>query len=176
MRKLEYYKNCKRGFLAKLYAVVITRKFQKLSIKLGFSIPINVFGAGLSIAHYGTIIINTGARIGENCRIHAGVNIGTAAGFKDKAPVLGNNIYIGPGVKIYGDVRLASNIAISANAVVNQSFEEEGSVLAGIPAKQVSKTNVENLLIKGADIVRAGKNSMDLTGLTSREIKERVSS
>ena len=172
LRKLEFYKNCKRGIFYKVFTIFISRKFQKLSVKLGFSIPINVFGPGLSIAHYGTIIINTGARIGENCRIHADVNIGTAAGYKDKAPQLGNNIYIGPGAKIYGDIKLGNNIAISANAVVNQSFENDGVVLAGIPAQEVGKTDVNNLLIHATSIVKQGKHKLNLEGLTSREVKK----
>lgn len=40
-----------------------------LGEKLGFSIGLNVFGPGLSIAHYGCIVVNSGARIGTNCRI-----------------------------------------------------------------------------------------------------------
>lgn len=42
----------------------------------GFSIPVNSFGPGLSIAHGGTIVVNNTARIGKNCRIHEGVTIG----------------------------------------------------------------------------------------------------
>ena len=51
-------------------------KLRKLQIKLGFPIPSNVFGPGLSIAHYGTIVVSEHASIGCNCRIHVGVNIG----------------------------------------------------------------------------------------------------
>ena len=61
-------------------------KFKRLSIKLGFSIPINVFGPGLSIPHYGTIVINPNAKIGANCRIHVGVNIGASGGGKFSTP------------------------------------------------------------------------------------------
>lgn len=56
-----------------------------MSIKLGFSNPNNVIDAGLSIAHYGTIVISPYAKIGKNCRIHTCVNIGASAG-NHKAP------------------------------------------------------------------------------------------
>ena len=69
-------------------------KFRKISVKLGYSIPVNVFGPGLSLPHRGNIIINPQTHIGENCRIHVGVNIGA---HHDKAPRIGNNVYIGPG-------------------------------------------------------------------------------
>ena len=98
--------------------------YKKSSIKLGFTIPVNVFGPGLSIAHYGTIIVNASTRVGANCRIHACVNIGTEAGQSGAAPIIGDNCYIGPGAKIFGDIKIGKNVAIAANAVVNKSYEE----------------------------------------------------
>lgn len=41
---------------------------------------------GLSIAHIGPIIINSKAKLGDFCRIHVGVNIGTNAGTIDEVP------------------------------------------------------------------------------------------
>ena len=117
--------------------------FRRLSLKLGFSIPINVVGKGFCIVHYGTIIITPNAKIGENCRLHAGVNIGGKAGFysvkeaKNLAPIIGNDVYIGPGAKIFGDVTIASGIKIGANAVINKSCHIEGCSLVGIPARPV---------------------------------------
>ena len=70
LRKAEYYKNVKNGWFNKLVYFYIKYRFKKISIKLGFSIPENVFGPGLSIPHYGTIVVNAKARIGANCRIH----------------------------------------------------------------------------------------------------------
>ena len=75
---------------------------------------------------------------GENCRIHTCVNIGTQAGNSERVPVIGNNVYMGPGVKIFGDIVIADNIAIGANAVVNKSFSETGISIAGIPGKKIS--------------------------------------
>lgn len=46
-------------------------------MKLGFVIPPNVFGGGLRINHFGNIVVNSEAKIGEWCDIHQGVNIGT---------------------------------------------------------------------------------------------------
>ena len=113
-------------------------KYFILSILCGFSIPINVFGKGLSIAHIGTIVVNGSTHIGENCRIHACVNIGTVPGVNGVAPTIGNNVYIGPGAKIYGNIRIASGIMIGANAVVNKSFDEENICIAGVPARKIS--------------------------------------
>ena len=43
------------------------------SLKLGFCIPLHVCGSGLCLAHYGSIIINEHAIIGQNVCIHPGV-------------------------------------------------------------------------------------------------------
>ncbi len=75
LRKLEYYTNCRNKGIYKLYILILRYKFKNISLKLGFSIPINVFGPGLSIVHYGTIVINRASNVGSNCRIHACVNI-----------------------------------------------------------------------------------------------------
>ena len=139
LRKLEYLKNKNKNAFEKFTYFFVLKKYYNLSYKLGFTIPVNVFGPGLSIAHYGTIIINSGAKIGANCRIHADVNIGTQAGYSDKAPVLGDNIYIAPGAKIFGQITIPNNTAIGANAVVNKSFDSECTVIGGIPAKVISE-------------------------------------
>ncbi|QTE75848.1 serine O-acetyltransferase [Clostridiales bacterium FE2010] len=123
-----------------------------MSTKNGFSIPINTIGPGLSLPHYGTIIVSENARIGENCRIHAGTNIGSTNG-QDKAKVIGNNVYIGPGAKLIGEGYIADNVVIGANAVVIGNVEEEGITVGGIPAKKISENDSSTHLIKATEIV-----------------------
>ena len=64
------------------------------------------------------------------------VNIGANQG-SDKAPVIGNDVYIGPGSVIFGDITIADGCYIGANSVVNKSVEEPNSVIVGIPAKVI---------------------------------------
>ena len=87
---------------------------------------------GLSIAHVGPIVVHGKSKIGKNLRLHVGVNIGANGG---EPPVLGDNIYIGPGAKIFGDIKIASGCRIGANAVVCKNCEEENCKLVGVPAK-----------------------------------------
>ena len=147
LRKAEYFKNIRRkqSFIGKIRYILIKRRFKIKSIKLGFSIPENVFGPGLAIIHYGTIIINQESKIGKNCRIQACVNIG-ASGGKEGAPTIGDNVYIGPGAKIYGDIKIPNNCAIAANAAVNKSFLEEGSVIGGVPAKIIGEIDIKKII------------------------------
>ena len=149
LRRAEYLKNCKSGFFSSVLRKITIWRLQRLKALLGFSIPLNVFGPGLSIAHYGTIVVNRGARIGSHCRLHACVNIGTQAGHQYKAPQIGDYVYIGPGAKIYGEIQIADNIAIRANAVVNKSFTTPGVTIAGVPARMISNRGTEDLINRG---------------------------
>ena len=146
LRRLEFAINCSKNPLR-----ILIRKylFRRIAIKLGISISPNTFGPGLSIAHRGNIVVNGGARIGANCRVHVGVNIGTEAGKADAAPTIGDNCYIGPGAKIFGPIEIGPNTVIGANAVVNKSFLEGNQTLGGIPANIISKKSSSGLLIQG---------------------------
>ena len=75
LRKYEYWLNQTKTF-AKLMAVIYKLKHHRNCVKLGIGIGPNCCGKGLSIAHIGAIQINGDARIGENLRIHEGVNVG----------------------------------------------------------------------------------------------------
>lgn len=144
LRTCEYYKNVKKGIFNKIIYFFIKYQKYKLGLKLNFTIPENVAGKGLQLPHYGSIVINANTKIGENCRIHICTNIGTSAG-NSIAPIIGNNVYIGPGVKIYGEIKIANNISIAANSAVSKSFFEEGIIIGGIPAKVIKrKNNIEN--------------------------------
>ena len=146
MRKLEYLTNCKKNRFIRAF---VAYQYRKQGRRLGFSIPINVFGPGLSIAHIGTIVVNRGAKVGANCRLHVCVNIGTEAGKSYDAPNIGDNCYIGPGVKMFGKIDIGSNMAIGANAVVNKSFSKGNATIGGIPARVISEKTSEGMLIKG---------------------------
>ncbi|MFZ2631240.1 MAG: hypothetical protein WA081_08550 [Desulfosalsimonadaceae bacterium] len=132
LRRMEYNKNCKKNILIQFVTIL---RFRQLSAKLGFTIPINVFGPGLIIMHRGTIIVTPNARVGANCKINADVQIGP--GRDGGAPRIGDNCYIGPGAKIFGNITLGNNIRIGANAVVNKTFSDDNILLVGIPAKAV---------------------------------------
>ena len=150
MRKLDYCSN-RASFRFRLMRLYYRYRYHKLSLKLGFSIPYNKVGPGLAIVHYGTIVISSTVKIGENCRIHAGVNIG-ASGGETKAAEIGNNVYIGPGAKIVGNVHIGDNCVIGANAVVVRDVPPSVTV-GGIPAKIISQNDSSKHLIKSTEII-----------------------
>jgi serine O-acetyltransferase len=138
LRKSEYYENTKKDVLKNCMTFFYRWKLKQLGMKLGWSIYPNTFGPGMCIVHYGTVVVNGGARIGCNCRIHAGVNIGANGGGDEDTPRIGDKVYIGPGAKLFGKIEIGDNSVIGANSVVNKDFKEGGYTIGGIPARVIS--------------------------------------
>lgn len=134
LRKREfYYNNRKRNFFYAFMNIVIARRFNRLGLKLGIELEKGIFEEGLRIYHTQGIVVNGDAKIGKNCVLH-GANVIGNKGTDLKAPVIGDNVRIGAGAKILGDVYIANNVQIGAGAVVLHSCCEEGALLVGIPA------------------------------------------
>lgn len=95
-------------------------------------------GPGLYIGHHGGIVTNEEMQIGKNCNLSHDVTIGVSRrGERAGVPVIGDNVYIGPGAKIFGKITIGNNAAIGANCVVTKDVPENG-VVAGIPGKVIS--------------------------------------
>lgn len=90
-------------------------------------------GGGLYIAHpIGTVI--AAEEIGENCSIIASVTIGMRNEWA--FPRIGNNVFIGAGARVLGDIHVGDNAVIGANAVVIKDVPA-GATVVGIPAKVI---------------------------------------
>lgn len=139
LRKYEFHKNRKKTIFTYPLYLYYWFRYRSMCVKLSFTIPPNVCDEGLSLPHIGTIVINPAARIGKNCRLHVGINIGASGGGVE-APVIGENTYIAPGAKLYGGISIGNNCFVGANSVVNKSFPDN-SVLVGVPAKLLRTTD-----------------------------------
>ena len=139
-----------------------------MGLTLGFSIPRNVFGPGLSLAHRGPIVVNDEVRVGENCRISHCVTIGTSPSSVNLAPRIGNNVFIGPGAVIVGPIEIADGIAIGANSYVDRSFTEQGITIAGVPARKISDKGQKEAYIRATEILRQTRkrNGLSTDGRT----------
>jgi serine O-acetyltransferase len=155
LRLTEFYRNVSVSVGSRFLFFYHWNRLHRLRQRLGFTIPLNVFGPGLSLSHVGTIVVNRHAVVGANCRIHPGVCIG---GLNGKSPRLGDNVYIGPGAKIFGAITVGDNVAIGANSVVNRDVPA-GVTVAGSPAKIVSKKGSFDLIVPGTEL--AGQANPD---------------
>lgn len=131
LRKCEYYHySYKHGHLLSMLPWCFYRvKKNRMGIKLGIEIGDFAVGKGLHIWHAGAIVINGGSSIGDNCCIHGAVCIGNNGKDLTKCPCIGNNVNIGVGAYIIGDVHIADNCKIGAGAIVVKSVYEEGKTI-----------------------------------------------
>ena len=135
-----YYKQfkCHNGLPKTFYIVcylIARRKRNYLGNKLSVDIREQTFSEGLVIYH-NNIVVNGWAKVGSNCKLHGNNVIGNN-GKDRKAPIIGDNVDIGAGAMIIGDVTIANNVKIGAGAVVVKSCLEEGATLVGVPARIV---------------------------------------
>ena len=103
------------------------RRWNSLGIRLGFSIGANSLGYGVVIPHYGTIVINSEAQIGNFAVIHTCTCV--AGGEK----TIGDYFYFSTGSQVVGELSLGEGVTIAAHSLVNKSFENN-CLLAGSPA------------------------------------------
>ncbi len=107
--------------------------------KFGISISHQVkIGSGLYFGHFGGIIVHPRTIIGKNCNIQQGVTLGEVNRGKNKGvPIIGDNVYIGPGAKVIGAIKVGNNVAIGSNCVVTKDVEDN-AVVVGVPGKTIS--------------------------------------
>ena len=92
-------------------------------------------GGGMVLPHPFCIVINGAAVIGKNCTILHGVTIGIGS---NGIPTIGDNVYIGCGATIIGDVHIGNNCKIGANAVVLKDVPDNCTAV-GNPARIIYK-------------------------------------
>lgn len=81
-------------------------------------------------------MVHFDARIGQNCRILPNVVIGSkfASGIPDaEPPVIGDNVFIGTGAVVIGNIHVGNNVIIGANSVITRDIPDN-CVAVGIPA------------------------------------------
>lgn len=129
LRHAELCINAKGLWRHQIMRVYWLGKLRKLSYKTGFQIPPNTCGKGLTIWHWGTIIINPATHIGENCTLYPGVLIGHKSVKEGKSATIGNNVFIGTGTKIIGDVHIGDNVTIGQNCVITKNILDNSVVV-----------------------------------------------
>ena len=129
----------KKNVLMKPFFVLSYFILKHYRYKFGIYLPYKTkVGKGFYIGHFGGIVINEHCVIGENCNISHCVTLGVAnRGSKKGFPEIGNKVYLAPGVKIIGAVKIGNNAAVGANCVVTKDLPDN-AVAVGIPAKIIS--------------------------------------
>jgi len=98
-------------------------------------------GEGFFIDHGMGVVIGETAEIGDNVLLYQGVTLGGTSLQKAKRhPTLGNNVVVGVGAKLIGDITIGENSKIGAGSVVVTSVPANATVV-GVPGRVVAIRN-----------------------------------
>ncbi|HLS85611.1 MAG TPA: serine acetyltransferase [Burkholderiales bacterium] len=87
-------------------------------------------GPGLYIGHFGSIIVAPGTFIGVNCSLSQDVTIGVSGrGPGRGVPRIGDYVYVAPGARVFGRIRVGNHVKIGANAVVHRDIPDNAVVV-----------------------------------------------
>ena len=106
--------------------------------------PGATLGAGILIDHGMGVVIGETAELGDRITIYHGTTLGGTGKEKGKRhPTVGDNVVIGAGSKVLGNIKIGSNSKIGANSVVINDVPE-GATVVGIPGRvvKINKTNI----------------------------------
>ncbi|MEJ1339119.1 MAG: serine acetyltransferase [Candidatus Sedimenticola sp. (ex Thyasira tokunagai)] len=124
----------KSTLLRKLFSLLYKILYKFIQIVTGIEFPCEVeIGQNFIIDHFGGIVVSGYAKFGHNCRIRNGVVVGLKSVDAPCAPVIGNNVDIGAGAKLLGNISIGDNVLIGANAVVIRDVPSN-SIAFGVPA------------------------------------------
>lgn len=126
-------------FLYKKNLLFLARLISQIArVLTGIEIhPGATLGAGILIDHGMGVVIGETAELGDRITIYHGTTLGGTGKEKGKRhPTVGDNVVIGAGSKVLGNIKIGSNSKIGANSVVLHDVPE-GATVVGIPGKVV---------------------------------------
>jgi serine O-acetyltransferase len=99
-------------------------------------------GRGVFIDHGMGVVIGETAIIGDYCLIYQGVTLGgTGKQSGKRHPTLGENVVVGAGAKVLGNLMIGNNVRIGAGSVVLRDVPSDCTVV-GIPGRIVYRSGV----------------------------------
>ena len=99
--------------------------------------PAAKIGRRLFIDHGMGVVIGETAQIGDDCVLYHGVTLGGSGAVGEKRhPTVGNDVMIGAGAKILGNIHIGDHTRIGANAVVLKNTAPYSTVV-GIPGRVI---------------------------------------
>jgi serine O-acetyltransferase len=140
------YTECEIPIIKTISKIIYNLLFVPTSLLLGIFIPWSAdIGEGLYIGHYGSIWIGP-IKMGKHCNISQEVTIGIGRfGGSRGVPKIGDRVYIAPGAKIFGKIRIGNDVAIGANSVVSKNIPDR-AVVVGNPGRIVGFNGSEGMI------------------------------
>ena len=98
-------------------------------------------GEGFFIDHGMGVVIGETSEIGDNVTLYQGVTLGGISHQRAKRhPTLGNNVVVGVGAQLIGDITIGDNTKVGAGSVVVTSVPANATVV-GVPGRVVAVRN-----------------------------------
>ena len=123
------------------FTLYLPLKFMLVRMKISLGVYIDIMteiGPGFYMAHPFGIFINRRVVIGANCNVAQHVTLGYKNREPNKGcPIIGDQVWIGPGSVIFGNIKIGSGSAIGANCALSKSVPNQ-SVVVGVPGKVIS--------------------------------------
>lgn len=108
--------------------------------------PAADIGGGFFIDHGMGVVIGETAILGSNVTLFQGVTLGgTGKETGKRHPTLGDNVVVGAGAKVLGNISIGNNVYVGANAVVLKDVADDCTVV-GVPGRCVKQ---EGLRVMG---------------------------
>ena len=140
-----------------------TAKCKVVNSYFGSSVPLRAGINKFYTPHgFHGIFISLNAKIGKNCVIFQHVTIGSNTLPNSKsggAPTVGDNVYIGAGAQIIGNVKIGNNVRIGAGCFVNRDVPDNCTVIQGAPFVKQSNTPLDNRFITINDYEKARQDA-----------------
>ncbi|MDD3088346.1 MAG: serine O-acetyltransferase [Candidatus Omnitrophica bacterium] len=97
--------------------------------------PGATIGKGFFIDHGMGVVIGETAVVGNNVTLFQGVTLGGTGKEKGKRhPNIGDNVVVGAGAKVLGNITVGNNVMVGANAVVLRDVPDDSTVV-GVPGR-----------------------------------------
>ncbi|MBD2664578.1 serine acetyltransferase [Richelia sinica FACHB-800] len=124
--------------------------------------PGAVIGQGVFIDHGMGVVIGETAIVGDYALIYQGVTLGgTGKESGKRHPTLGENVVVGAGAKVLGNIQIGNNVRIGAGSVVLRDVPSSCTVV-GVPGRIIYRSGVRvaplehnNLPDSEAEVIRA---------------------
>ena len=101
--------------------------------------PAAQLGRRLFIDHAMGVVIGETTIVGDDCVLYQGVTLGGTGNESGKRhPTLGNNVIVGTGAKVLGNIHIGDRVRIGGNSVVVKDVPSDCTVV-GIPGRIVRK-------------------------------------
>ena len=131
--------------LAMKVPVVALESFVRFTVDIHLDVESRI-GPGLYVGHFKSIHVGPGVQIGRDCNIGQMCFLGGAERYCAPGfPIAGDRVYFGIGSKVMGGVRVGSDVAVGANAVILEDVPDR-AVVVGNPAKVINYAGSEDFI------------------------------